>query len=145
MKKILPLIGLLIALDQISKYFVTKMPSTISLLGDFFQIEYSQNFGVIFGLPMPKIIIILFALILIPTLTYFFRKDLDWQKPITKLVYALIIAGALGNLIDRFTYGFVVDFIAIGSWPNFNFADTYITLGVLTTIIFYSRLQPSRK
>ena len=141
MKKIIPLTLLLIALDQLSKYLVFQSQANFNLISNLFQIEYSQNFGIIFGFPIPKILTILLAIILIPSLTYFFRKDLNWNKNLTQTIYTLILSGALGNLLDRFTYGFVVDFIAIGPWPNFNLADSYITIGVISTLVLYPKLK----
>ena len=63
----------------------------------------------------------------------FFRaQEKSW---LLKLVFGLIIAGALGNLTDRFVYGEVVDFLSVYvgkyRWPTFNLADTYITLAML--------------
>jgi signal peptidase II len=46
----------------------------------------------------------------------------------------LILAGALGNMVDRFRHGYVIDFIAVGIWPRFNLADTMITIGVVLMI-----------
>jgi signal peptidase II len=46
----------------------------------------------------------------------------------------LISGGALGNLFDRVRLGHVVDFLSVGSWPNFNIADSAITVGVLILV-----------
>lgn len=60
----------------------------------------------------------------------------------TSLAYCLIVTGALGNLVDRFTQppgfaqGYVTDFIKVGGFPTFNIADSLITLGVITLIFF---------
>ena len=56
-----------------------------------------------------------------------------------KLGYAFILAGALGNILDRAINGFVIDFIYIHYkdfyWPAFNFADIYISIGVLIILL----------
>jgi signal peptidase II len=49
--------------------------------------------------------------------------------------FILILSGGLGNLVDRIFYGYVIDFIRVGGWPNFNLADSYITIGVILIII----------
>lgn len=46
----------------------------------------------------------------------------------------LLVGGAAGNVIDRLSHGFVIDFIAIGPWPRFNVADSAITVGVLLLV-----------
>lgn len=65
------------------------------------------------------------------------------------LPYALIIAGALGNLIDRFRYGYVIDFIEWYyrdfSWPVFNIADSCIVAGAVVLILFSFRKKEEVK
>ena len=55
----------------------------------------------------------------------------------TAVSFALVLAGAAGNLIDRVLFGFVTDFIRISVWPAFNIADCAITAGVVGLIIYY--------
>jgi signal peptidase II len=50
---------------------------------------------------------------------------------IHRIIFALIISGGLSNIIDRIYFGCVIDFINLHFWPVFNFADIYITIGVL--------------
>ncbi|MDR1114324.1 MAG: signal peptidase II, partial [Candidatus Margulisbacteria bacterium] len=50
-----------------------------------------------------------------------------------------IFAGALGNLIDRIFYGYVVDFINLPRWPTFNLADVFIDIGAVLLIIYLLR------
>ena len=50
---------------------------------------------------------------------------------ITSVGAGLLVGGAVGNMIDRFRFDAVVDFIAIGPWPRFNFADCAIVFGVI--------------
>lgn len=57
--------------------------------------------------------------------------------------YALVLAGALGNLIDRIARGYVVDFIHLHYWPVFNFADAFIVLGAAALFIAQLR-RPAR-
>ena len=65
------------------------------------------------------------------------------------LPYALIIAGALGNLVDRFRYGYVIDFIEwyykTFSWPVFNIADSCIVAGAVLLILFSFRKKDAAK
>jgi signal peptidase II len=63
--------------------------------------------------------------------------------------FSLILAGGLGNFIDRVTYGFVIDFIDISFNPYiFNLADSYVTIGILIYIIkslFFNKENESHK
>lgn len=68
----------------------------------------------------------------------------DWRQA---LPFALVIGGALGNLVDRLRYGYVVDFIDVDlgfyRWPAFNIADSAITVGAVLMIVF--TLLPGKK
>lgn len=129
-------------LDQFSKYLVEKyLQSPYPIFGNFFELEYSQNTGIAFGLPIPQIILIPVAFILMIFIFFFAKKELNLEKNISKTAIALILGGALGNLIDRLVYGYVIDFIAVWEWPNFNLADIYISVGVLLILVFYGRIR----
>jgi signal peptidase II len=53
---------------------------------------------------------------------------------------ALILAGAVGNFVDRFHLGYVIDFINLGFWPTFNLADVYIDVGLIALLLWGRRL-----
>jgi signal peptidase II len=67
------------------------------------------------------------------------------EKPPLRIALALILGGAVGNLIDRLLYGKVVDFLEVGykdlRWPIFNVADSAVTIGmiILVTLIFFDK------
>ena len=64
---------------------------------------------------------------------------LAWNMGVIGIVFALIIGGTAGNLIDRISFGYVTDFINFDLWPAFNIADSAVTVGVILfayTIIF---------
>ncbi len=134
--------GFFAFIDQLSKYFVEiKLIEKYSIINNFFTLEYSQNYGIAFGISIPQIFIILSIIIFLPIIIIFLLKELSLSKNITKIIIALIIGGGLGNLIDRLTRGFVVDFISIWKWPIFNLADIYISLALLLIIIFYGKIK----
>ncbi len=132
--KTLILIFLILFIDQTTKYFAIKFlahDGVIKLL-PFLNLVYVENTGSAFG--MFKFLgsgfFIFIALVTIGILVYMYFKDSkNW------LVYSLIISGALGNIIDRLIYGYVIDFIDlhIGSfhWPAFNVADSAISIGIV--------------
>jgi signal peptidase II len=63
------------------------------------------------------------------------------QPPLWHTLAAGAIAGgAVGNLLDRVRLGYVIDFVSIGLWPNFNVADSAITVGVL--VLLWGWLRP---
>lgn len=125
----------LIGVDQLVKFATVKWVApveTIALVPDVFHLTYVENTGVAFGMMQGQFW--LFTLIIIVAtvgiLGYFLTKTTAEQR-LLRLSLMMILAGALGNYLDRITRGFVVDtfdFRLIGFWV-FNMADTWVTLG----------------
>lgn len=116
----------LIFLDQITKYSV-DMPI--------------KNAGIAFGIPIQLVGIILMNVLLLILLLYFAEKELNLSSKLAQYLLVLVFAGGISNLIDRLYHGYVIDFISIWIWPTFNFADIYITIGILLLIIFYGKIK----
>lgn len=136
----------LIFLDQLSKYLAQKyLTSAYSIILGFFELEYSQNTGIAFGIGIPYVILIILSFILIAAVIYVFIREFKIEGKISQVALMLVMGGALGNLIDRFLRGYVIDFIAIWKWPNFNLADMYISIGILLMIVFYGKMTRSER
>ncbi len=132
---------LLLALDQLSKLYIERhfpLYYSAEAITGFLNITHVQNRGAAFGLMAARqgattffAIISLFAVALI---LYYLRRIKEGEL-CTPLCLSLILTGAVGNLIDRFRLGAVVDFIDFHykgwHWPAFNVADASITIGVL--------------
>ena len=110
-------------------------------INQFFDIVYVQNYGVSFGLfsrEIPHWVLVLIALLVVILILYLMIIS---NKNLEKNAYFLIIAGAIGNIIDRILNSYVVDFISlhyeIFYWPAFNFADIYITIGIIMLLISF--------
>lgn len=137
--KWLALSGLVIVLDQISKFWVAAslVLGEVVRVNSFFDLVFIFNRGAAFSFlahedGWQRYFFIVLALIVSGWMLVMLRRHAD--EKIAPLAFALIIGGALGNVIDRFLYGAVVDFLYfhLGSygWPAFNVADSAITLGV---------------
>jgi signal peptidase II len=137
------LIPLLIAADQASKWLVARaipLEGTRDVFPGFLRLWHVRNSGAVWGFLsghdggwVPKAITALAAAALLVVLAFFLRTAAGERLEL--LAYALILGGALGNLIDRLRLGYVVDFIDVfvksWHWPTFNIADSGITIGVL--------------
>ncbi len=66
---------------------------------------------------------------------WFAFRDQAARSPAVRLGFGAIAGGAVGNIVDRFHYGYVVDFIDLRWWPVFNVADSCITLGVVLLLL----------
>lgn len=144
MKKIFAFTIVLIILDQITKHWAQQMSGDLQI-ASWFHIQYSQNPGIAFGIAIPQPLVFLATLLILPLLYKTAKESFKMDHPLTISSLTLIFSGAIGNLIDRITQGFVTDFIAIGPWPNFNLADSYIVAGVLLIIVFYSKIHRNQQ
>jgi len=119
MKKIYIIALIVIFLDQITKY----------IFKNYF--TYTKNYGAAFGiLQNQQIFFIIISIIVIITIILI-KKDL--------ISLGFLLGGAIGNLIDRSYYGYVIDFIDLKIWPSFNLADAFSTIGVILLIIYIIR------
>jgi len=138
----------------------------IPVIGDFFRFTFVENPGMAFGYDPGssfKLIISIFSLVASIGLIFYLYviRDKSWSL---KIAIALILGGAIGNLIDRTFYGLffdysplfygkVVDFFDVDffdftlfgrsydRWPVFNIADAAVTIGVLILVFFYKKHQ----
>ncbi|MDD2251765.1 MAG: signal peptidase II [Dehalococcoidales bacterium] len=133
----LPLL-VLVPLDQITKFWVR----TNFYVGEsrppegFFRLTYLQNTGASFGIFQDGAtfftIFSTISLLVMLAVIVLMRRMIPFLDTKTgKIAMGLVSAGTLGNLIDRYNLGFVVDFINFSFWPTFNVADSAIVVGAL--------------
>lgn len=133
---------LVILVDFFSKYMVSKLMTvneTINLIDNFFRITYVKNTGAAFSFfSNNTILVIIISVVVIGFLLFYIYKNKGNNK-LENVSYAFILGGAIGNLIDRLVYGYVIDFLdfEILSYnaPIFNLADTFIVIGVILFLI----------
>lgn len=132
---------LVIFIDQISKVLITKnieLYDKIILIPNFFSLTYTKNFGAAFGLLEGKrILFIIMSLLVLAYLIYELIKNKE--KKLYLFSLTLIIGGIIGNFIDRLAFGYVRDFLDFKifnyDFAVFNFADSFIVIGVIMLII----------
>ena len=131
------LIFLVIIIDQLAKLAITRtlaLNESKVLIPEFLSLTYTTNTGAIFGmLRGMNTLLIVVGLVIIIWLIYYLYTETKSEN--TSYFFALIIGGAVSNLIDRVVYGSVIDFINFYFWPTFNIADSAITVGVIAIII----------
>ena len=138
----LAIILLIFGLDRYSKIeIINNFSDTSVYLNDFLNFDLIWNTGIGFGLLKSNtalfynLISILIGLVVIILFFLALRS-----KSFDKIIYSIIIGGALGNFYDRVFYNAVPDFIDIHyrnfHWFTFNIADIFITLGIIALIIY---------
>ena len=133
----------IIALDQWSKWAIKtsfNLYQSKPVIQDLLHFTYVTNDGMAFGLSFPggKHVLLIMTILLTGFIVGFLWKEKNGH-PLIKYGLALILSGAIGNLIDRLLYGKVVDFLdlMIGNfhWYIFNIADSSVTIGMILFII----------
>ena len=120
--------------DQLTKAWTRArfQPSeSLPVLPPVFQLTYVQNTGAAFGIFQGRTT--LFILCSTAVIAWIVVEFWRWRRQpmtLTLLGLALVLGGAVGNLIDRLWLGYVTDFLDFRVWPVFNVADTCITIGV---------------
>ncbi len=140
--KLVFIAGLVVLCDQISKaLIVAHLPlhDQIAIVQGFFNLTHIHNpggaFGFMAGLDAAwrTVIFLVISSAAVGLVLYFYAKTPQSYSWLTA-GFALIFGGAIGNLIDRFRFGIVIDFldfyVADWHWPAFNLADSAITVGV---------------
>lgn len=131
---------LIVGADQLSKWAVRSFMEageSIRVLGDFFCLTYVQNSGAAFSMFRGQylLLIVLPVLMMGVVLGYLHRhKGRHWSL---YTAGALIIAGGIGNLIDRIVFGWVTDMIDFSFFsPVFNVADIGVTVGCAIAVVY---------
>ncbi|HUF89299.1 MAG TPA: signal peptidase II [Gemmatimonadota bacterium] len=129
-----------LVLDQLTKAWVRStmtLNETIPVVGDVVRLTYIHNEGAAFGLSVgphsSQVFLVLAAVASV--LVLYLLLSAPREERMQRVALALILGGALGNIIDRVRWSMVVDFIQVGVaghfWPIFNVADSAVTIGAV--------------
>lgn len=155
--KLLVAIATIIIGDQVTKAIVQQkfyLGESVFIINGFFNFTYVRNPGAAWGMsghsPEYVRIPLLFILPVIACIWLFY---LTWSHRnkglVPAMAYALIFAGAVGNLIDRFSMNYVVDFLDFywgnHHFPAFNVADSSITIGAILLIVEFMILEKKKE
>ncbi len=145
---IIILIG--VFLDQLIKFSIVKNISwgeTSFELG-FFKITYIRNEGAAFGILNGEVdFLTIMTAALIAALLVVLWKERNKRGKLALWAITLIISGGVGNLIDRITRGYVVDYLSFWDFPVFNFADICVVVGAglaFLYLIFFESKDPKK-
>ena len=134
-------------IDLISKQLICHLMNvgdSIKLINKFFYITYVQNKGAAWSILEDQRILLLIISVIV---LFLINKAMNKEKldKLEIVSYGMIIGGIVGNLFDRIFYSFVIDFIDFRifgyNYPVFNFADTFIVIGIILMIIITLRKE----
>ncbi len=144
-----------VVFDQLTKYWaavVLKNGESIKIIGNFLRFTYAENRGAAFSILQNQrifFLIITIIMLIILGIIYFTNRNLS---NLTRLSMAMIAGGAIGNFIDRFRMGYVIDFIDVRfgtfyNFPVFNIADSFVVCGtiLMVILILFNKFETSWK
>jgi len=132
--------------DQASKLAVDSyfgLYHSQNIFGNYLRLTYVRNQGAAFGISFggPKVMLTVSVLVIILLLYMFIKGSLRPSGTAGKAAVIMVIAGAIGNIIDRIRMGEVIDFLDMGiggkRWPVYNLADVYVTIGMIILLYVY--------
>lgn len=139
------LVAVMVLLDQWTKHLAVvhlkeKSAGTVVFINKVLQFTYVENRGTAFGIGQGKIwLFTLMSVAVLAFVVYLYGKIPFRKRYIPMRIIAVLLAGgAIGNMIDRITLGYVVDFLEFGfmNFPVFNVADIYVTVAEVMLIGF---------
>jgi lipoprotein signal peptidase len=141
--KHLILLIFLVGIDQVVKYWVRSSLMNhgpiIIIPNKILNLQFCKNTGAVWGILSDRIdfLRILTLMILVIILFLYFKIPNDKRHNLLKVLAVFIVAGAIGNMIDRFFLGYVTDFIYFEfiDFPLFNVADCYLTVSSILLVI----------
>jgi signal peptidase II len=132
--------------DQLTKAAIHssfELYQAKKIIPHFLSLRYIRNSGVAFGLQIghPTIMLALTILVILILAYLYFKERLFANRLSGQIAMMFVFGGAFGNLIDRIRFGEVIDFIQMGigpyTWPVYNFADVFVTIGMFILIALY--------
>lgn len=125
----------ILSLDQLTKLIAQKnliLNKTVPVIKGAFHFTLIHNRGAAFGIFRDQVPLFIVISIVVIILIFYNLNNIRNKKPsLYGISLCVISAGALGNLVDRIFYGYVIDFLDFRIWPVFNIADSAITAGAV--------------
>ncbi|MBI4299576.1 MAG: signal peptidase II [Chloroflexi bacterium] len=139
--------ALVIALDQLTKFLIRSNLSLGESIPNsgFVRLTHVTNSGGAFGLFAGRNFPLILAAAVGILVIFLYYRYPPRESTLLRLSLALMLGGAIGNLVDRLRQGYVTDFVDLTLWPVFNLADSSITIGVVALgyyLIFCSKDEP---
>ena len=135
--------ALIVTLDQIVKtllasYLESQAGYQVWIVEPVVKLRLVHNSGFVFGLfsdSAPAWLVSLVVVGAIGAILLVFTRQIESPSLATRIVFGLTFGGAIGNLIDRFRFGYVIDYVDFGWWPVFNIADSAINISIVAFVV----------
>ena len=121
--------------DMITKTFATNITSPILIIDNFIKFDYVENQGAVYGIGQGKQIVFILIAIFVVISIIWFVLHINHKHKVIFYSMAFLLAGTVGNCLDRIFNGYVVDFISIKNFPVFNLADVFIVCSIIIIVV----------
>lgn len=121
-------------IDQIIKYIVVASNCNIPIIPNIFNLIYVKNTGGLYGIFENSNFKFIIISIIILIILFIYSKNITKDNKLKRVLWQLILAGGVSNLIDRIFRGFVVDFVQMIGFGVFNLADACIVISAIMII-----------
>ena len=127
-------------LDQLSKFLVKanfQLNESLPIVSNIFHLTYIHNSGAGFGILQGQKLLLIFASVIAIGVILYYLDSIKEDGKLLQCLVGFVLGGTIGNLIDRISYGYVVDFLDFRIWPIFNFADSFVSIGIIGLVIYF--------
>lgn len=146
---IIILIAIFFVCDRLLKSLALQNQTTApkKLLGDWFFFNFKENYQMAFSLPWEGVSLLIVVTLVVFFIFYLIIKNIYQENrvAVSTISLTIILFGAISNLIDRYLYGFVIDYLELKNFTVFNLADAMISSSALFYLIYTLTINEQRK
>lgn len=131
---------IIIIIDQVAKFLIKtnfQLNQTLPIISNIFHLTYIHNFGAGFGILQHQKYFLIFISIIVIGFIFYYLDRIRNNERLLQMLVGFVLGGTIGNLTDRIINGYVIDFLDFRIWPIFNFADSFVTIGVIGLIVYF--------
>ena len=131
---------IIIIIDQVAKFLIKtnfQLNQTLPIISNIFHLTYIHNFGAGFGILQHQKYFLIFISIIVIGFIFYYLDRIRNNERLLQMLVGFVLGGTIGNLTDRIINGYVIDFLDFRIWPIFNFADSFVTIGVVGLIMYF--------
>ena len=129
---------IIILIDQATKFLARanlQLGQAIPVISNVFHLTYIQNTGAGFGILKAQTALLIFVSVGVIGIIFYNFDKIKNEEALLQVLAGFVLGGTIGNLIDRLAYGRITDFLDFRIWPIFNFADSFVTAGIIGLVI----------
>ena len=134
-----------ISIDRLAKIYFLNTRNNIEIIGDYLSLNYAENLYIAFSIPISPNLIKYLSLSLGMLIIFYFTKFFKEKEQALAFPLFILILGSFSNIFDRFSYGFVIDYINLKYFTIFNIADSMIFVSIIILSIYIYTIDKKKE